>query len=768
MIDLPAAPRTRLFTTWGTVLYVDAETGQLRHAAIETSPANAVFVPDPASTGERRQGWLMHEGFDPIACGVLSCRVGSHASGGDPPPTPTLLDLVPLERGLIAFRAGGLFLCAQPDGRIDLANPVCSTWECFLASEDWCSATSDAGDRWTENLRDGAIDRKGIAKFIIDARLRVKANTASKATKILIFGYTSWSHGRVYYDLCAQLQKRNYIIDIINWQERHNDYIGELLSFYDFVISALDGISILVDVYAVPYDKIIALSHHEMDIRALIDQKEIEVFEKFAGYGVVSYQLYDASAIFGVKRHPLVVQLGVNFDEFYAELPERLATVGYAGSYSHKTIDGIEIKRGDIAEAAVREAGLAFKVAGWTGEQISFHDMPDFYKSVDAVLIASVTEGAQMPVKEGAAAGRLVISTPVGDFPLRASQGVGIVAPIESHKYEKFVADKLKYYRENPAAFVEICRKTQDAARQLDWSNMIDDWVQLIETAKGYLLEQARSHQQEAAGLFADGEEVFLRAALQAIHAQPRSAGALQDLVNYYLERHGAGSGATQVSVFDQVNLDNEFRFTKEKGLSRHTDLCQQMLSFGSDKSSPFHNYTVLYDSLFSRFRNEELALFELGLGTNKIGAPSSMGSEGKPGASLRGWRAYFPHALIYGADIDGDILFQEDHIRTFWTDQREPRANRALWKNLGDIRFDIIIDDGLHEASANICFFMEFIGKLKKGGIYFIEDVTPNDAELLGDFAHSISCVAKSIVFEELDHPANKVDNRLFIFQKA
>ena len=173
--------------------------------------------------------------------------------------------------------------------------------------------------------------------------------------------------------------------------------------------------------------------------------------------------------------------------------PERLATVGYAGSYSHKTADGIEIKRGDIAEAAAREAGLEFKVAGWTGGQISFHDMPDFYKSVDAVLISSVSEGAQMPVKEGAAAGRLVISTPVGDFPLRASQALGIVAPIESHKYRKFVADTLRYYKDNPALFTERCRNIQDAARQLDWPNVIGDWIELIETVKTFPLQ----HQQD-------------------------------------------------------------------------------------------------------------------------------------------------------------------------------------------------------------------------------------------------------------------------------
>src|SRR5580693_9773161 len=138
MTGLSALPPARLFTTWGTVLYIDAETGQLRHGAIETSPANAVFVADPTSTVERRQGWMLHtsgETFDSIVCGALSCRSISGMVGGDPPPTPTLLELFPLERGLIAFRAEGVFLCAQPDGQLELVNPVCSTWECFLASE---------------------------------------------------------------------------------------------------------------------------------------------------------------------------------------------------------------------------------------------------------------------------------------------------------------------------------------------------------------------------------------------------------------------------------------------------------------------------------------------------------------------------------------------------------------------------------------------------------------------------------------------------------
>src|SRR5258708_20433814 len=98
-----------------------------------------------------------------------------------------------------------------------------------------------------------------------------------------------------------------------------------------------------------------------------------------------------------------------------------------------------------------------------------------------------------------------------------------------------------------------------------------------------------------------------------------------------------------QLRVLDHINHEHEFRYLKSKGLSHLTDLCRLMSSFGSDKGNALHNYTLAYDWLFSRFRNENLAIFELGLGTNKAGAPSSMGPGGKPGPSLPRCRPYFP-----------------------------------------------------------------------------------------------------------------------------
>ena len=297
---------------------------------------------------------------------------------------------------------------------------------------------------------------------------------------MLVYGYTKWSHGRVYYDLCRYLHEYGYIVDILDWQVNHRDYFQKFGRYYDVFMTALDGVHLLVDEYCVPYEKIIAVSHSEFDIRMLIEKKGIEVFEKFASYGVVSEFLYCASITRGVKRIPMVVSIAVDYSEFHSDVSERLAAVGYASSLAVETF-GVEWKRGALAEASAKAAGLPFKVAGWTGEQISFHDMPDFYREVGAVLVTSITESGPLPVIEAAAAGRLVIGTPVGHFPRKAYEGAGILAPIEPEKFKAFAADTLLYYKDNPREYVRKCRSIQDAARKFDWQYSIEEWIDLIE-----------------------------------------------------------------------------------------------------------------------------------------------------------------------------------------------------------------------------------------------------------------------------------------------
>lgn len=151
--------------------------------------------------------------------------------------------------------------------------------------------------------------------------------------------------------------------------------------------------------------------------------------------------------------------------------------------------------------------------------------------------------------------------------------------------------------------------------------------------------------------------------------------------------------------------------------------MCRVMTRFGSDKG--FHRYTPLYSALFKEWCDKPLRVLELGLGTNNSDMLSNMGVFGVPGASLRGWRQLFPKALIYGADIDRRILFEEVRIKTFYCDQLDQSAIREFWSH-PDLRdgMDIIIEDGLHTFEANISFLEGSLDHLRPGGIYITEDI--------------------------------------------
>lgn len=208
-------------------------------------------------------------------------------------------------------------------------------------------------------------------------------------------------------------------------------------------------------------------------------------------------------------------------------------------------------------------------------------------------------------------------------------------------------------------------------------------------------------------------------------------------------------------------DIVNNFRLNR--GWETRTKLCDIMTKFGSDKGNNWHNYTSLYDLIFTK---KSVNLFELGLGTNDVTVPSNMGSNGKPGASLYGWREYFLDGNIYGADIDKKILFQSDRIKTYYCDQTNPESIKDLWNNpdLKDIQFDIIIDDGLHTFSANKCFLENSIHKLKDGGIYIIEDVLNAEIpmfETLLSNAYTYNTIIR------IPHYRNVYDNNLVIIHK-
>ena len=199
--------------------------------------------------------------------------------------------------------------------------------------------------------------------------------------------------------------------------------------------------------------------------------------------------------------------------------------------------------------------------------------------------------------------------------------------------------------------------------------------------------------------------------------------------------------------------------------------LCDQ---YGSDKGEtgpvghpypwPSHTYADFIERTFEHCRKQVRYVFECGIGTNNPNMTSSMGIRGRPGASLRVWRDYFPNAHIFGADIDRDILFQEERISTFYCDQTDPTILKAMWDQIAIEEFDFMVDDGLHTLHAAVCLFENSIHKLKEGGIYVIEDVP---AHLLLEYDNYFRSRNFRYEFVNLYRTVELNDNSLVIVRK-
>ena len=209
---------------------------------------------------------------------------------------------------------------------------------------------------------------------------------------------------------------------------------------------------------------------------------------------------------------------------------------------------------------------------------------------------------------------------------------------------------------------------------------------------------------------------------------------------------------------------------------TQSTPLCEIMGRHQSDKGHKNiqhsgHNYTLFYYSIFKELRDKKLRIFELGLGTNNINLPSNMGANGRPGASLYGWKEFFFNSEIFGADIDTGILFNTDKIKTFYCDQINKETIEKMWneKDLQD-NFDIIVEDGLHSFNANVCFFENSIHKLKPNGYFIIEDIiTPGGTNLFIKQIKEWEIQYTDCLFELLIIPSscNNDDNALLVVFK-
>jgi hypothetical protein len=149
------------------------------------------------------------------------------------------------------------------------------------------------------------------------------------------------------------------------------------------------------------------------------------------------------------------------------------------------------------------------------------------------------------------------------------------------------------------------------------------------------------------------------------------------------------------------------------------TKTLEQILNlYGSDKSTK-HYYHTIYEPYFEKIRYDKINILEVGI---------------LDGKSMLAWLEYFPNAEIYGIDIftrtrSADIPALK-RKRTHWAlcDSTLMIAQSTIKRKWPDVKFDIILDDGLHTLKGQAKTFMNLIPLLKENGTYFIEDICAVD----------------------------------------
>ena len=131
-----------------------------------------------------------------------------------------------------------------------------------------------------------------------------------------------------------------------------------------------------------------------------------------------------------------------------------------------------------------------------------------------------------------------------------------------------------------------------------------------------------------------------------------------------------------------------------------------------ADKGN-LHSYIPVYEELLKPYR-ESGTILEIGLAF---------------GYSLRMWDEYFgDKARIYGADINivfGTEEFKQPRINVLEADATKPE----FLNKLGDTTFDVVIDDGSHQALDQLATFNLLRDRMNPGGLYIVEDILDFDS---------------------------------------
>ena len=207
------------------------------------------------------------------------------------------------------------------------------------------------------------------------------------------------------------------------------------------------------------------------------------------------------------------------------------------------------------------------------------------------------------------------------------------------------------------------------------------------------------------------------------------------------------------------------------------TSLTNLSIFYGIDKHIRVaHNYMPTYEKLFKNLKSSIYNLLEIGCGgmynlKDTLGQGDIKRNWYKSGNSLRMWRDYFTNANVYGIDINKDLMFTEDRIKTFVANQNSEQDLKSVIDKINS-PLDIIIDDGSHRGDHQVFSFMYLHKYLAPCGLYIIEDVQSSNIDGFKNLSifpeHFKEYINQNFVVEYFDtRNSGKTDDFIISFMK-
>jgi hypothetical protein len=301
------------------------------------------------------------------------------------------------------------------------------------------------------------------------------------------FIHSEWAYGSIHHELVKLLYPYGIDSLVLCWEKKYNiQEFNEYDRTVDLYLTAPQGTHWIWNKGWASPNKCLTVFHSQIDLLFFKENFTPELIAQCGKFGAVSEYLITRARELGITVDIEYLPLGINYERYAFEPSSRLEIIGYAGIYHPREefANGVPVdhpglhKRSYLVSEIANDLNLKFKMAA--GYHTSYVTMPGYYPTVDCVICPSINEGAGLPALEAGAAGKLVLTTPVGHFPEKVTAKGAIPLPFDEKLFKDTAKRIIEYYVKNPNAYRLKCEQIKEHARSYDWKYSIEYWAKFI------------------------------------------------------------------------------------------------------------------------------------------------------------------------------------------------------------------------------------------------------------------------------------------------